>query len=45
LIDNVPANIDKKAFCLRPREPEKELGPDKIKYKPSNSIERISEDL
>ena len=44
-IDTVPHDVDKKAFTLRPREPLKELASDKIRIKPSNSIERINETL
>ena len=44
-IDTIPHDIDKKAFTLRPREPTKELASDKIKIKPSNSIERINDTL
>lgn len=45
VIDATPANLDKKAFLLRPRAPEKEIGPQKLKFKPSNTIERIHETL
>ena len=41
LIDTIPANLDKKAFRLRVREPEKEIGPEKLKFKASSSVERI----
>ena len=45
VIDTVPTDLDKKAFTLRPREPMRELASDKIRIKPSNSIERINETL
>jgi hypothetical protein len=45
VIDTLPTNIDKKAFLLRPRAPEKEIGPEKLKFKASSSLERIQETL
>lgn len=42
-IDTTPVDVDKKAFLLRRRVPEKEVGLDKIKHKPANSLERIND--
>jgi hypothetical protein len=44
-IDTTPCDVDKKAFLLRQRIPEKEVGADKIKHKPANSLERINDKL
>lgn len=38
-------DVDKKAFLLRKRVPEKEVGLDKIKHKPANSLERINDHI
>ena len=45
MLDTTPADIERKAFLLRKRDPVKEIGPDKIKFKASNSIERIQDVL
>ena len=44
-IDTLPVDVDKKAFWLRRRVPEKEVGHDKIKHKPANSLERINDQI
>jgi hypothetical protein len=44
-IDTTPVDVDKKAFLLRRRVPEKEVGHEKIKHKPANSLERINDHI
>ena len=44
-VDTTPVDVDKKAFLLRKRIPEKEVGNDKIKHKPANSLERINDQI
>lgn len=44
-MDTDPADLDRKAFLLRQRVPEMELGPDRIRLKPQSSLERIHDAL
>ena len=34
-------DLYKKGFLLRPREPEKEIGPAYMKFKPNSTVERV----
>jgi hypothetical protein len=44
-MDTDPADLDRKAFLLRQRVPEMELGADRIRLKPQSSLERIHDAL
>lgn len=39
--ESEPLDLHKKAFLLRQREPEKELGASYMKFKPNSTVERV----
>lgn len=40
-LESAPADLYHKAFLLRQRVPEKEIGPPKMKFKANTAIERV----